>query len=867
MAPQTPFLLEDKQVEDKHYILVHGNTMQCLIFLIVLCSIGILDATDAPYLQDASFRSVFPPEADSTAFISKSWPLLPFTLRKDMPKKGGIISAGPCMVTLSNGLFYGSAEISPSVPIGIENPYTAWEVIGDSGYTDMRVMSESTAGKNGTSFYALTKDNIAQVTFSSPDADNKCGKLSNIKLLLSSEKAQDWGRVSGVQYSPSMHTLFIGSFDKGVAVATLDATATVTELSRIAAAGDASSAMLWVEKWNTLYTANDLAFYTIRYNVEKKNIVEEQHEWIGGILGTTPTDMTYDCTNDVVWIAESECIHRLTKEYAFWRFGYQQGAPMLNITSVAAHNGIVYSGSPGLGVARLSGAQSAAQLDISPDSSNSFVVGGPDATGKDGDPWSWSYYYGPRWLPSNHILALTSSSQANRNSVFVVTDIGMALLNVGQMTLAEKAVIQESFQYPRHDRHGLSTSVHLPNAGDLTEYYKEVGDNDGLWTSMAAMAEVYRYQVTKSPEARATAWRMFEGLELLGQVTGAYPSFVARTFTKLSDNDYGIPTALDPDCTDDCWYASPNDAGWWYKGDTSSDELCGHMAIYPMLYDSVASTEEEKARVLKLYDGLIGGIVDNDLYLIQPATGKRTLWGFWNPKELNHEPEHYSERGLNSLQILGWLSGAYSITGNQKYHAKFWELVNEHKYVQNTVNVKIDSALDENHSDTELIMLAYQALFYAYERLPAHHERKSQVWDMVSLMVPSLQKTFLLLKGELNPLWLGIYAGTAAQTAHVTEKDISDVVWSLRHWAIDNINWNIMGSQRIDLDISHVFLVRPFTDPTKTIMRHIRPASERASAEENRDPFEVNPGGASDCEYEPGVYLLPYYIMAYHKLL
>ena len=65
--------------------------------------------------------------------------------------------------------------------------------------------------------------------------------------------------------------------------------------------------------------------------------------------------------------------------------------------------------------------------------------------------------------------------------------------------------------------------------------------------------------------------------------------------------------------------------------------------------------------------------------------------GFWNPSELNDNPEHYSERGYvvfivviiviiiiiiivvvivfvgtNSLEMLAYLTSAYSITGKNK---------------------------------------------------------------------------------------------------------------------------------------------------------------------------------------------------------
>jgi len=833
-----------------------------LVFLALLLA-KVVVSKDIEYLQDFSHRSVFP----NTNAVTEAWPVLPFSLTKDIPKKGGVVAMGNCILALSGSSIFGASEVSPATDMSMENPYNAWDLVSDLG-TEMLVMSHIQTSKNGTELFALTADNIARIHISAPDAQYQCGKVQNIAFLLTSDLQQDWGSGLMMQYAPSLDVLFIGSANKGVQIVHLSDGA-VSELTHVATAGQSSTAMLWVDKWATLYTSNNLALYTLKYSTKERKIVEEDHEWIGGNIGTTPTDMDYDSVNNVIWVAESECIHRITQQSMYWRFGWQQGAPMLNISTVAAHNGIVYSGSWNLGMARLNGAQSPEQLDLSANTDN-YSVQGPDYDGAGGDPWSWSYYYGPRYLPSNDIQALVATSQQNRKSVLAVTGQGLALLDVGVMTLAKKAVLLETFQNPRHDRHGLSTSVHLNKVGVLSSYQKEVGDNDGLWTGMSAMGAAYRYLVNKEPEARALAWRMFEGMELLSISAGGYPSFVARSFSKLSDGDGGLPPSLDPACTDDCWYESPTLEGWWYKGDTSSDELCGHMAAYPVLYDAIAENDEEKARILKLYDGIIGGIVDNDLYLIQPATGKRTLWGFWNPKEINHEPEHYSERGLNSIQILGWLTGAYSVTGKEKYREQYWVLVNEHKYVLNTLNAKIDSSVDENHSDTELIMLAYQALFYAYERLPDGHERKAAVWDMVSPMVPSIQRTFLLLKGELSPLWLGIYAGTAKQTKHVNKKDVDNVQWWMRHYALDLIEWPIYNSQRIDLDISDSFHVRntdPAHNPYFPLMKNIRPPNERAQVEWNADPFAVNPGGSGSSEFEPGVYLFPYYLTLYHGLV
>ena len=59
---------------------------------------------------------------------------------------------------------------------------------------------------------------------------------------------------------------------------------------------------------------------------------------------------------------------------------------------------------------------------------------------------------------------------------------------------------------------------------------------------------------------------------------------------------------------------------------------------------------------------------------IDPTTNKATLWGFWNPSEVNDNPEHYSERGTNSLGILAYLASAYSVTRNNVYKKMFKKL-------------------------------------------------------------------------------------------------------------------------------------------------------------------------------------------------
>jgi hypothetical protein len=827
------------------------------IGLILLISLASVSGDDS-FLQDQSFRYVFKAAGSSgdSAQISPSWSTLPFNFSPEemISKKNSLLnpSNGQCMLLIRSGILY-SARLKTTKPSweSLENPYNDWSVLGDLELPDSDVMVEGAYNKTDdtASFYTLTPTNVQQITIS----DGGCGKIvSSLPILAEGTYVNKDTQTAQLQYSPLLDVIFIGTPETGVTALDLKKMEFGNVKKEVS---QESIALFWCEEWQTLFVSNSIALWSIKYSVEGDKIsTEMNHEWIGGILGYVPTDFAYDSTTNGVWIAEREAVHRLTIDGVYWRYGYQQMAPMTNITSVTVHDGMVYTGSSDAGLARVHSNTDPTQLDIN-----------IEGDFKNSDPWTWKYFYGPRYLVDNSVQAIVPS--ADGKGVFVMTATGASYMRLDSITLDAKAKVMETFQYPRHDRHGIINPTSLKVYGDLSTYVLSCGDNDGLWTSMAIIGLAYRHMSEKdgNEAARASAWRGFEGLERLSTITGAYPRFTARSFCKVSDGNNGCPAEIDPECIDDCWYYAPNNEGWYYKGDTSSDELSGHFAAYSILYDHIAQTEEQKGRVLGLMEGLLEGIIENDLYFISPETGKRTLWGFWNPKELNGMPEHYSERGTNSLEILAWCASAYSITGKDIYYNQFWDLVKNHNYVANTLNVKIDSALDENHSDSELIYLAYQALFYANHRLADDHPRKAALQEMTQLMVPSLQRTWRLSKGELSALWLGIYAGTAQQTQYVSKTDLRDATYSLKDWQLDNINWDIEGSQRIDLDISSVYHVR--MNQHRPIMRHIRPPQERASTEANNDPFDVNSGGSGTTEYEPNVYLFPYYIMKYHGLI
>jgi hypothetical protein len=636
---------------------------------------------------------------------------------------------------------------------------------------------------------------------------------------------------------------------------------------------DAVVTAVWVGAWDVLLVSTPVALYTLHFASESEQLLSDrtEHEWITGVLDTPVLGAAYSPVEDAVWLVEEHALHRMVPQGLISRFGYHQGLPFANLTSVTV--------SPGSGMVWASSAFGAVRFEptlVNPAQDDTMSPGTPDENCAEkqsvASPWQWRVFQGNGWLADNAAGLVLPARDAGpgADTLLVVSASGISTLRSELWLLSEKASVISTFQYPRHDRDKLICSVNLANYGDISSFTETVGDNDGLWTAMAGMGMAYRYAVSgfRDESARKAAWRAFEGLETLNNVTGAFPTFPARSYCQKKNaaevNGCGTESG------EDRWHESNNPLfkGYLWKDDTSSDEIDGHLAYYPLVLDFVAQSKEEKQRVLTVLEGITEGIVRNDLYLVDPTTGKPTTWGFWNPAIVNDNPDSYSERGTNSLEILAFLVSAYSVTGRAIYRDTFDTLVTKHNYIKSCANVKIDNPDDDNHSDNELISLAYHTAFYACERLHRGSSAagvrlsfREEVCSMSALMLPSAKRSWGLFGGEFSPLWTGVYVGLAKLPAPDTY--VSRSVWTLRAWAIDFVNWPVDTSARMDLTQTP-FHARD-NDGSRE-HREIRPPSERAASNWNTDPFEINQGTGMQ-DYSPSTWDLPYYLMRYYRLL
>ena len=108
------------------------------------------------------------------------------------------------------------------------------------------------------------------------------------------------------------------------------------------------------------------------------------------------------------------------------------------------------------------------------------------------------------------------------------------------------------------------------------------------------------------------------------------------------------------------WNPSPTKPGWWFIGNTSSDEMTGHFFGLSVFLDvSSRNDKRDRARARALMTDMITRIVRDGLTLMDVDGVTPTRWGHWAPRDLNDcrwglGPDgacaHVDERGLRARE-------------------------------------------------------------------------------------------------------------------------------------------------------------------------------------------------------------------------
>jgi len=491
----------------------------------------------------------------------------------------------------------------------------------------------------------------------------------------------------------------------------------------------------------------------------------------------------------------------------------------------------------------------------------------------------WFFRQGRRWLAGNCVRDVAVDADGN---AWIATDLGLSCIANRPMTLAGKSALFED----EIEKHHRRTVFGYVNPADLavpgnTETSRSVyTDNDGFNTGLYLGAMSFAYTVTGKDKYRNHARKAFQANAFLSEVTqgGEHPApqgFIARNVIPTTESDpnllYDKNYDLQRKKMDPLWKIMeprcPVDKSgkWYWKCDSSSDELDGHFFGYAVYFDRVCEAESEKDEVRIVVQRITDHLIANGYNLVD-HDGLPTRWAHFSPDDLNRNPAWHAERGLNSYSILTYLSIAHHITGDAKYREIYLELALDHGYGMNgmTQPKMLEGPNHPGHQpDDNMAFMNYYHLI-RYETDP----------DLLTMYQHAIHNHWQYEKFERNPFTNFIYGACVTGKTRLDqwgEIDLSppiscfeDGVDTLKRYPIDLIEWPMSNSHRTDM----IPLGKQPGVPPKLGARvdgYAFPIDERHETYWDWDPWMLEADG-DGTRLRPGFhYLLAYYLGLFHE--
>ncbi len=307
---------------------------------------------------------------------------------------------------------------------------------------------------------------------------------------------------------------------------------------------------------------------------------------------------------------------------------------------------------------------------------------------------------------------------------------------------------------------------------------------------------------TKSPDDNEY---LLHGENYRGTVTDASVEIPQRLWDDLIGSGYDLTDVV-------------------YKGDTSSDEVIGHLFIYKIAYDILGEEDPEiKELITTTVEKFAQHLVDNS-YCLTEATGQPTTWGKYNRAYL-HNGQNVGGGALQSAVVLSAFKLAAYVTGDKKWEdeyrmaafdpayeyaevmTQYWDrykmAILEYaasaspiisfiiRPFMETGIIKVIYRMILNYSDEEMAMLAFYLLFQMEddeELLTYYRDSLDQWWYSMSL--------------SENPLWYYIYQlayPTEEKTDYYGNSLVETAAWSLSRHPMDMRKYSATNKNRDDV--------------------------------------------------------------------
>ena len=370
-----------------------------------------------------------------------------------------------------------------------------------------------------------------------------------------------------------------------------------------------------------------------------------------------------------------------------------------------------------------------------------------------------------RWLPSPKVNAVAADGNG---AILALTDEGASLITPREMTLEQKADYFDDLTekyFLRED--GWCVSRALTRPGDLESGFLRATDNDGLYTGLYIAAQSFRFAVTGDEKAKNRARRAVDALLKLTEITGV-EGFPARAIRYAHEPDFGTGERQE-------WHYTDETKTVEWRGETSSDEVTGHLYGLSVYYDLCAD-EKEKKRAAQTVKKIVDHIMEHGWRLVD-VDGAPTTWADWSPDSLNGDGKWVFEHGINSLEILSYLITAHHMTGDEKYKSAFLFLARDRHYLLNVMNYKVRDA-HISHIDDQLGFNAIYPLL-EYVREP----------EIRSVVLMGLTDHRDYERVERKPLYEFVYARFTGDGSGV-----SDAARTLEEMPLDPANYPAYNS-------------------------------------------------------------------------
>jgi hypothetical protein len=262
-----------------------------------------------------------------------------------------------------------------------------------------------------------------------------------------------------------------------------------------------------------------------------------------------------------------------------------------------------------------------------------------------------------------------------------------------------------------------------------------------------------------------------------------------------------------------------------YKGDTSSDELIGHLFIYKLAFDILGPEDEElKQIIVNTLSRLSQHIVDNGYQMIDGA-GQPGTWSKFN-REFFYNRAQLGGAPLTAAVILSLLKLTAYVTGDIKWENEYRMAALDPAYeyaelmtqyieqcelymllvVDETVmpgfsmalgltespeKVEMLTRMFLNYSDEEMAMLAFYLLF-----------QMETDETLLTFYRAAIDDWWESMKYSENPLWYYIYQlayPNETKTDAYGNKLVDTAAWALSRHPLDTRRWCASNDNRDDV--------------------------------------------------------------------